>query len=446
MAVVLPAPGESPWGEKLNAALRQVEGQISDLAETVSNLTPGSGGGGDGGGGDVFADSAARRLLQFPGKVFSSDAGGATIQFWNTSGEAWDGWWSEQTYYDPSPAVSDPGDLASMFRGGVSTAGSRDSVDGAYNSMSVGTNSPWSCGVRLHNVTRCMFIVATNVSEAPEGEAIGTDFAIQINGVWVTERPIASGIYNVPGEASAITFDWEEPQPQVDIRVYTRAGFQMIVADPDAYVSGMPNPGRIVEPAPRVAILGDSWIEGKPTGGQLPSVTDMLAMYSGWDVCVNGQGGTGYTNPGPVENQAWAGVYGDTDRVAAIAGCSPDAWVVFGTGNDFGADHEDLAEAAADLYAALGVALPGVPGVVIGPPFPDPAPVDGETVTDVLRTAAESAPNVMAFIDPVAEGWVVDGVLADDGVHTTVQGSEHIATHLHAAIRDALVRAGYQQW
>lgn len=171
-------------------------------------------------------------------------------------------------------------------------------------------------------------------------------------------------------------------------------------------------------------------------GGPLPGVLDLIQLYSGWTVGMNGQGGTGYLNPGP--NPSYAGVYARADRVAAMAAFEPEVILFASSDNDIGqGTPSQIATAATNCWDDYAEEVgEGTPFVVVGVPNGNRA--TALAINDALRTAAAAHDNVVAFFDPVAEGWVVDGVLGPDASHCRPIGNEHLAVHYYQAVRHAM--------
>lgn len=149
-----------------------------------------------------------------------------------------------------------------------------------------------------------------------------------------------------------------------------------------------------------VLVFGDSWT----VGYGLDAVTDGYAYQvgpaMGWDVTVDGSGGTGYLNPGP------DGVGTYATRLVTAAVDPPPALVVLQGGlNDARLDLGELPSAAAATVAVTRARFPGARLVVFGP-GPDTWPVDErvEQADRILEQVAAAAD--VPYVSPIQEKWV----------------------------------------
>lgn len=161
--------------------------------------------------------------------------------------------------------------------------------------------------------------------------------------------------------------------------------------------------------APTLAIYGDSWVEGTLEAGDVR--LDAMAWLTGRildaPTYVNGYGGTGYINGNAATP---ARHYGAEDRISRVIAAAPKVIVVFGTINDNGVtDKTTVTTAAAALYSRIATDLPGTKVIVVGPESYNNASNTGAANLanrDAVKAAALAAPNVVGFIDPMAEAWV----------------------------------------
>lgn len=156
----------------------------------------------------------------------------------------------------------------------------------------------------------------------------------------------------------------------------------------------------------RIACVGASFSWGY-TGAydQLTSWPWRFARLTDTEILQSAISGSGYT----------ISRYDSEARVAAVVGWKPDAILVEGSGNDAAASESDLTAAATSLYSKFAEALPGVPIVVVGAMPRDHTQSLDATRAKILRavrTATDSAPNVLGFIDPIG---TVDGMTAYTG-------------------------------
>lgn len=176
-------------------------------------------------------------------------------------------------------------------------------------------------------------------------------------------------------------------------------------------------PTTTMQPAPyaelRVAILGDSWADNSSGILGQHSLFYTAALLLGFDPLLCGQAGTGYITP---TGNADLGVYGDTRRKAPIVSAAPDYIIITGSLNDDVNSTPNPAAvqaAAAALYAEFATTLPHTRLIVFGPQsVGSPAGGTGDTNAnrtanrDAVKAAADAAPNVLGFVDPIAEKWV----------------------------------------
>lgn len=166
-------------------------------------------------------------------------------------------------------------------------------------------------------------------------------------------------------------------------------------------------------PAPstevRVALLGDSWMDNASAILGQHSIFYTACLLLGFEPMLCGQAGTGYITPTGNPN---LGVYGDSRRVDPILLADPDLIVVGGSLNDEVNSTPNPAAvqtAATSLYSRLSTKKL----IVFGPQSVG-SPVGGLGDTnsdrignrDAVKAAADAAPNVLKFIDPISEKWV----------------------------------------
>lgn len=200
-----------------------------------------------------------------------------------------------------------------------------------------------------------------------------------------------------------------------------------------------------VDRQPRVAVFGDSWVEGALGVAEQSLWPNVLGRLLGVPAVARmGQGGTGYIAEVPAWN---AKPYTDPTRLARLATYKPDLIIVQGSQNDDTASATAVGTAAAGMYAWLAEALPDAQLVVIGPPRLNGAPPAGRLANrDALAAACAAAPNVLGFVDqigtdPATTGWITgtgrtdaktgdgnaDVVMGSDSAHMTAEGHAFFA-------------------
>lgn len=183
-----------------------------------------------------------------------------------------------------------------------------------------------------------------------------------------------------------------------------------------------------------VAVIGDSYTSGAGATPWPKLVWQRLA-HDGITVeaHVRGEGGSGYVTPGHQGT-----TFGQ--RVAQVVGPGDQVVVFFGSRNDRHADHRELADRARDAFEQANQRAPQAKLLVIGPVWPSaPAPPEIIAVRDVLCEQATRAG--AAFVDPVAEGWLVDrpDLIQDDGIHPNDVGQAVLAESITSSIRSELL-------
>jgi len=185
----------------------------------------------------------------------------------------------------------------------------------------------------------------------------------------------------------------------------------------------------VFQPAPaaelRVAILGDSWTDNNTGVLGQHSLFYTACLLLGFEPLLCGQNGTGYVTP---TNNPNLGNFIDSRRTAPIISAAPDIILIEGSINDdlnYGPTPEDpgapsgpaptatVTANATTLYSGFATALPDTKLIVFGPQsVGSPAAGLGDTNAarlanrTAVQAAADVAPNVLDFIDPIVEKWV----------------------------------------
>ncbi|WP_418346098.1 SGNH/GDSL hydrolase family protein [Rhodococcus pyridinivorans] len=196
------------------------------------------------------------------------------------------------------------------------------------------------------------------------------------------------------------------------------------------YVSTyIPSTPESAPPAPAAIFLGDSYTEGVRATEHAARYTTILCTELSWRCEVNGQGGTGYTNPG--QSSQSESVY--RDRIELFRETSPAIVVVQGSTNDSGVE-SDVKAAADAVFIDLRGQFPDAEIVAVGP-FAAPG-VDLDRVAANHRAVADAAAeNGVHFIDPIGENWLPDASLySDDQIHPNDAGYRVIADRLAQAL------------
>lgn len=155
-------------------------------------------------------------------------------------------------------------------------------------------------------------------------------------------------------------------------------------------------------PPPRVLVLGDSYTAGHGASPATAGFAYLLRGSLGWDVTVDGVGGSGYLATGN---------HGEGSYLTRLARAAPgpfDLVLLQGGSNDEHRPVDRLEPAVAATVTAASKRYPGArvalmgPVAVFGVVTPEKAAVHGV----LERYAAASG---LAFVDPIDEGWFVRG-------------------------------------
>ena len=189
------------------------------------------------------------------------------------------------------------------------------------------------------------------------------------------------------------------------------------------------NPAATPLPArPRVLVFGDSYTQGVGAIPETRGYAYQLGDQLGWDVTVDGVGGTGYVAPGPPQ----AGVF--LKRLATAAPGPFDLVILQGSSNDERQPLADLAPAVDQTVLAFRARYPTARIVLLGPIALDgSAPAAKAAVNDTLKNYAAS--HELSFIDPIAESWFAHG----ESRTMANPSNGHPSNEGYVRIRDRLV-------
>jgi lysophospholipase L1-like esterase len=188
----------------------------------------------------------------------------------------------------------------------------------------------------------------------------------------------------------------------------------------------------------RLQVVGDSYVEGALGVEPSDLFASRLSSLLNLEVFLEGQGGTGYVATGGGGTKS---IYGSAGRLGVTNTFDPDLVMFFGSIND-DASHASVAAAAAACYAALSPR----PLIVIGPPSPGPPTANRWRNANAVASSALAAPNVIAFVDPLNEGWLTgtgrSGAATNDGNRDVYTGTDstHLTTAGHQYFADRLAR------
>lgn len=292
-----------------------------------------------------------------------------------------------------------------------------------------------------------------------------------VNGADVTFWSVNAGVqsdYRIFVDDMPLTIDWQLNDVTAYNTTYSKIVFATsrmrkirIFGSGLATFTGIIIPGAsdiwAAPPRFRMAIIGDSYVQGNHDGGtegfvSSATLCNQIAILTGWEVMNLGQGSTGYINNGG--NTGGKDYYGASSRMTALAALPTlDLIMVYGSANDSSQTSGAVTTAVNSLWNAIKAARPTTPIVVAGIQPGSPA---GFTVSlldstnTTIKAAAAANPNVAGFIDMRASGdnWVTgtgnagtpvydgnsDFFIGPDTVHPTRTGYSNMAWRMVQAL------------
>lgn len=149
-----------------------------------------------------------------------------------------------------------------------------------------------------------------------------------------------------------------------------------------------------------------------------------IGQALGWETARMGHGGSGY-----VYNNADATSEPMTNatRLGELAEWAPEFAIILGSVNDDSIDDggAQVGAAAESVYVTPADTTPATKLIVVGPhKLATDTPASRLANRDAIRTAALAAPNVIGFVDPIAENMIdtTESALLGDGTHFTAEG------------------------
>lgn len=189
----------------------------------------------------------------------------------------------------------------------------------------------------------------------------------------------------------------------------------------------------------QVLAIGDSFVEGFGANdpaqeGWVPLVADAM----GWDVMVNGRGGTGYLWGGGDNGDAGMQYINRVREFAADNAIQPDLVLLQGGPNDYRFEINDLRTAVGDTIRATKEAWPDAEIVVVGIAAPGQSGRNLRPYNTAILDAARF--NEVRTIDVTQRGWVTGSdsadLTAEDGGHLNTAGYALLAEHITTVFRD----------
>ncbi|WP_185976019.1 SGNH/GDSL hydrolase family protein [Mycolicibacterium sp. 018/SC-01/001] len=188
-----------------------------------------------------------------------------------------------------------------------------------------------------------------------------------------------------------------------------------------------------------VAIIGDSYTGGTPLGGKGPQSwpEDVQRTLASEGVLINPrvgfEGGSGYVNRRNANGHVFI------DQVPDVVAPDVKAIVIFGSRNDIDVPAPELTRWVQRTMDMAVQRAPGVPLIIIGPPWVNGNPPPGILqARDIVRDGALAHQAI--WVDPLADRWFVDrpDLIASDGIHPTDAGHAYMAERIAPVIKNAL--------
>ncbi|MDQ0674030.1 acyl-CoA thioesterase-1 [Pseudarthrobacter siccitolerans] len=209
------------------------------------------------------------------------------------------------------------------------------------------------------------------------------------------------------------------------VRAGMAAGTAALLVVTAGCTSAGPGTQASAAPPVRIVVIGDSLSTGYGTSPNQawPKLLQQAHLNGKRPVQVTNaaENGSGYLVAGEDGNTF-------STEVEVAVGPDTDVVVFFGSDNDWGADPEELREAAASTFAAASSRAPQAVLVAVGPlsGSEEPDPV----LAEVRDSTASAAQNMgVQFIDPIADQWLngrADVLLGPDGEHPSASGQKFL--------------------
>jgi lysophospholipase L1-like esterase len=187
----------------------------------------------------------------------------------------------------------------------------------------------------------------------------------------------------------------------------------------------------------RALFFGDSLMNGTGTHPTRPVMARVAARVLGWDVTVDGFGGTGYTTGGGRGRP-----YRDRLAKPGLLSTPYDVVLVEGGTNDKAADLATMHARATETVQYLRSRLPTATIVLMGPFNPPGRRYDARRVSidAVLQTVAVE--QSLPYVSPIGRHWTKGQgarFLCADGLHPSAYGYGLMGDRLAAALRSIRV-------
>lgn len=269
------------------------------------------------------------------------------------------------------------------------------------------------------------------------GTASGGNYRVRINGEYVSLTP--TNVSTSAGVINRITIAFGSAAVRhIEIESYLLDFLQIVVSQP--FEVWYPS-----RPRPLVTLLyGDSIADGTGADSKFGAWPYSMARELGVqrNVMVNGQGGTGYLNPGPAGGRQ---VIYDRIAVNIAQGIVPDIVIMAagtndGTNNNAAYTTVALEAEVRRCLKLMAAAWPSATVVLMGAFFPSfAAPAadrNAVTASNAAVLAAANELNVFGSVD--MSTWITtlnqSRYISGDGIHPTQAGHDYYGGRAAAAI------------
>lgn len=188
-----------------------------------------------------------------------------------------------------------------------------------------------------------------------------------------------------------------------------------------------PTPALSIPAGSDVLLIGDSYAEGTGASSTATAWPALLGTQQGWNMTVDGIGGTGFTWGGGADGSAGQTFSARLAQRATDPNLTPELVILEGGQNDYRADAKDLTAAVAADVDAAKAAWPNAAVIVLGPAAPEPLASSIERMDTSIEAGAQRAGAYS--INPRAGQWFTtanspefdfDGAHVNDGGHSLI--------------------------
>lgn len=192
---------------------------------------------------------------------------------------------------------------------------------------------------------------------------------------------------------------------------------------------------------PRLLILGDSFTQGIGASDFRQGYAYQVGQTLGWDHRINGEGGTGFTWPGPTGQDRIYSVR--IAEAAADQSFRPNLVILQGGVNDYRANKDELHDAVIADISEVQAAFPDAQVIVFGPVASAARLAVTQNLDNPISSAA--AEERVPYLSPLRWRWITEqnsaALIDADGIHPTDAGHTFIAEKVVDFVRALQSRA-----